>query len=102
MLEAMAVQGFGSMMGGYSLFYIPPVLLYVAIFWELIWKGIALWKTGRYNQMGWFIAVLLINSLGILPIIYLLFFQKKEKMVFKVKRVVSKKVKKIVSRRKKR
>lgn len=47
--------------------------------WEIIWKGIALWKTGRNNQMYWFIAILVINTLGILPIVYLLFFQKKSK-----------------------
>jgi hypothetical protein len=40
--------------------------------WELIWKGFALWRAGRNNQPGWFIAMLLINSAGILPIMYLL------------------------------
>jgi hypothetical protein len=45
--------------------------------WELIWKGIALWKTGRNNQLKWFVAILILNTVGILPIIYLKFFQKK-------------------------
>jgi hypothetical protein len=45
--------------------------------WELIWKGIALWKCGRNNQLKWFIFILILNTLGILPIIYLKFFQKK-------------------------
>jgi hypothetical protein len=40
--------------------------------WELAWKGIALWRAARNNQVGWFIALLVINSVGILPIIYLL------------------------------
>jgi len=39
--------------------------------WELIWKGFALWRAGRRNQPVWFVCLLLINSLGILPIIYL-------------------------------
>lgn len=47
--------------------------------WEIIWKGIALWKCGRNNQVVWFIAILIINSVGILPIIYLTFFQKRYK-----------------------
>ena len=47
--------------------------------WELVWKGIALWKCGRSNQLPWFVAILIINSIGILPIVYLLFFQKKKR-----------------------
>ncbi len=47
------------------------VLISLAV-WELVWKGIALWKSGRNNQLGWFISLLIINSAGILPIIYLL------------------------------
>ncbi len=47
------------------------------IVWEVIWKGIALWKSGRNNQLTWFIVILVLNTVGILPIIYLKFFQKK-------------------------
>lgn len=47
--------------------------------WDLIWKGISLWKAARHSQRNWFVALLIINSLGILPIIYLKFFQKKKK-----------------------
>lgn len=46
------------------------------IIWEAIWKGIALWKSGRNSQLKWFIAIFLLNTVGILPIIYLKFFQK--------------------------
>jgi hypothetical protein len=55
-----------------------PIIITLAI-WELIWKGIALWKTGRNNQLAWYVFILILNTAGILPIIYLLFFQKKEK-----------------------
>lgn len=44
----------------------------VAAVWELAWKGMALWKAGRNSQQGWFIVLLVVNSVGILPIIYLL------------------------------
>lgn len=40
--------------------------------WELVWKGLALWRAARRNENGWFIAILVLNTLGILPIIYLL------------------------------
>ncbi|MDD2822569.1 MAG: DUF5652 family protein [Candidatus Daviesbacteria bacterium] len=46
---------------------------------DLILKGFALWKAGRNNHLYWFIALLFINSLGILPLIYLVFFEKKNK-----------------------
>lgn len=54
-------------------------VLVIIMFWELIWKGIALWKCGRNDQPVWFVFILIVNSLGILPIVYLLFFQKKKK-----------------------
>jgi hypothetical protein len=47
------------------------------VIWEIVWKGIALWKAGRNNQMKWFVALLIFNTVGILPIVYLKFFQKK-------------------------
>lgn len=48
------------------------IALLIAAVWELVWKGFALWKSARKNQSAWFIALLVINSVGILPIIYLL------------------------------
>ncbi len=50
------------------------LLLVLALVWELVWKAIALWKSARSSHIGWFIAVLFINSVGILPIIYLTWF----------------------------
>lgn len=55
------------------------VLIIVLAIWELICKGRALWKASKNNQLGWFVAVLIINSAGILPLLYLKFFQEKHK-----------------------
>jgi len=52
-------------------------LIIILSIWESVWKGIALWKTGRNNQLTWFVCILIFNTIGILPILYLLFFQKK-------------------------
>ena len=52
------------------------VCIFIAIIWDLTWKLIALWRAARNNQKGWFIAIGIINSLGILPIIYLLLNKK--------------------------
>lgn len=55
-------------------------ILIIFALWELVWKGFALWKASQNKQRNWFIAILAINTIGILPIIYLKFFQKKLKV----------------------
>ena len=44
----------------------------IIVFVELALKGLALWKAARKNQMYWFIALLVLNTAGILPAVYLL------------------------------
>ena len=46
------------------------------VLWVLVWKGIALWKAARHNQKWWFIALLVINTLGLLEILYIFVFSK--------------------------
>lgn len=46
------------------------------VVWSLFWKAYALWRAGRNNQRWWFIAIYLLSTLGIIEIIYLVFFQK--------------------------
>lgn len=41
---------------------------------DIVLRGVALWRAARANQTLWFIAILIFNTLGILPLIYLLFF----------------------------
>ncbi len=53
-------------------------VLPVLVIWEMIWKGIALWKTARCKRLVWFICIFVINTIGLLPIIYLVFFHKKK------------------------
>jgi len=53
-------------------------LIIVAItLWDLAWKGAALWKAARSSQRNWFVLLLIANTLGILPIVYIKFFQAK-------------------------
>jgi hypothetical protein len=54
-----------------------PLILFLIIL-ELLWKMIALWKSARNNHLVWFICIGLFNTLGILPIIYILIQKKKE------------------------
>jgi len=52
------------------------LLIGIAIIWTLLWKALALWHAARNGNKPWFIILLLVNSLGILEIIYLAFIAK--------------------------
>lgn len=62
----------GGMMGGTPGFIqaLGPLLL-LLLAWTFFWKGLALWHAGRRDQAVWFIVLLLVNTLGILEIVYL-------------------------------
>lgn len=48
----------------------PSVYIFILI--ELILKGISLYKSAKRDHKVWFVALLIVNSMGILPAIYLL------------------------------
>jgi len=52
-------------------------LIYVLYIWSLIWKGIALWRAAHLKQRNWFIVMLVLNTVGLLEIVYLFRFAKK-------------------------
>jgi predicted permease len=56
----------------------PLLLLVLVVLWTLFWKGYAVWTAVKNNQKGWFVAVLVFNTLGILEIIYLFCVAKKK------------------------
>lgn len=53
------------------------VIILLAI-WDGVWKVIAMWKSARNNQLAWFICLAIFNTAGIVPILYILVFQKNE------------------------
>ncbi|OGH03157.1 MAG: hypothetical protein A2798_01875 [Candidatus Levybacteria bacterium RIFCSPHIGHO2_01_FULL_37_17] len=56
---------------------LPSFLLFVAYLWTLLWKGIALWRAANLKQRNWFVAILVLNTLGILELAYLFYFANK-------------------------
>ena len=38
--------------------------------WSIFWKGMGLWRAARNNHKWWFLAILVLNTLGILEMIY--------------------------------
>jgi methionyl-tRNA synthetase len=68
------MHGFPFLNSPFPLILLPFVL--VAIVWTLVLKGFALWYSARGGQKKWFIFILIINTGGILEIIYLIWFRR--------------------------
>ncbi len=41
------------------------------LLWSLGWKGASLWRAAREGSKPWFLALLLVNSAGLLDALYL-------------------------------
>jgi hypothetical protein len=66
----------GPLVQGLGLGILFPVLFILMLAWNFAWKAIALYHTARNGQRIWFVVFLVVNTLGILEIIYLKWFQK--------------------------
>ena len=53
------------------------VLWVLLSIWSIFWKGAALWHGANQKQKTWFIAILIINAVGLVEIVYLFKFAKK-------------------------
>ena len=65
-------------LGILSIFIVVVGLLAI---WELVWKGFALWKAAKNNHAVWFVCIIIFNTVGILPIIYILLNRGKKEVV---------------------
>lgn len=50
--------------------------LAVLAIWVIVWKGTALWKASQKGELAWFIILLVLNTLGILEILYIFWLNK--------------------------
>lgn len=60
----------------WSLFPILGTVLVALFVLDLVLRAVALWRSARNGQLFWFIALLFLNTMSVLPIIYLLIFAK--------------------------
>jgi methionyl-tRNA synthetase len=51
-------------------------VLLALVLWTLPWKGVALWRAAHNDDKKWFIALLVVNTLGLLEIAYIFYFGK--------------------------
>jgi hypothetical protein len=54
-----------------------PKILFILFLWTLPWKVYALWTASKNNQKVWFILFVVVNTFGILEIVYIFFIAKK-------------------------
>ena len=54
---------------------IDLVWLLPLIIWSMVWKGFALWKAARNSDKTWFVAFMLVNTVGLLEIAYIYFIR---------------------------
>jgi len=60
---------------------LPSAAIYffiAIVVWTIPWKGVALWRAAKNGQKIWFISLLVLNTIGILEIIYIFIFSKKK------------------------
>ena len=51
-------------------------LIAILVIWTLVWKGLALYRAARAGDKWWFIIMLVVNTAGILELIYYFFVNK--------------------------
>lgn len=54
-------------------------LIALGVLWSIPWKGMALWKAARRHDLWWFVVLLVVNTVGLLDIIYLYFISERKR-----------------------
>lgn len=54
-----------------------PYLAIPFMVWTIVWKGLALWKAAGKKDKIWFAVLLVLNTLGLVEILYYFFLSKK-------------------------
>ena len=52
-----------------------PFWAYPFLIWTIVWKAVASWRAARNGHLVWFVVFFIVNTIGILPIVYLAWFQ---------------------------
>jgi hypothetical protein len=70
-MENMLMMYGGGAVPAWALSALPLLML-----WSIFWKGLALWHAAQRGKHWWFVAFLLVSTLGVLEIVYLFGFAK--------------------------
>ena len=55
---------------------VQEIIFVVISLWSLVWKGLSLWKASHKEHKIWFVLLLVVNTLGILEIVYYFWLSK--------------------------
>jgi hypothetical protein len=70
-------QWVGGPLGSALFLGVGGLVLFLLILWSIFWKGLALWKAAHEGSRIWFVVLLVVNTAGILEILYLYVFSKR-------------------------
>ena len=65
-----------NVMNGGALFGGAKTIFFLLVLWSLFWKGMALWRAARKESKIWFVVLLVLNTMGILEILYYYVFSQ--------------------------
>jgi len=57
-------------------FLFQPGVAVLFLVWSVFWKGLALWKAAGKRHLVWFVILLVINTLGLLEIVYIFYLSR--------------------------
>lgn len=89
-INATGTTSLASFLGATFLGVTLMIIISALIIWSLIWKGIALWKAARNDSPVWFIVMLVLNTCGILEILYIFIFSKRKSKKMSEKEIKNK------------
>ena len=56
-----------------------PWMVALVVVWSIVWKLLALWKAAKKDQKAAFVILGILNTVGIIEIIYLAYYYFQEK-----------------------
>ena len=62
---------------GETIFGLSTQVILILVLIEVVLKGLAMWKAAEKHSKVWFWCLLVINTMGILPLVYLLMNRRK-------------------------
>lgn len=61
------------------------ILITFIFAWSLLWKAMALWRSAKSDDKLWFIALMVVNTFGLLEIAYIFYLSKNKLKAEEVK-----------------
>lgn len=54
------------------------IIVIILAIWTILWKAYSVWNAVKHNHKKWFIALLILNTIGILDMFYVFKVLKKD------------------------